>query len=272
MRWLETDLTGDEIESVAGIAHFPLVSLLSATRAMENALTRVREARTTRALETTDQTSLAEFKRFHRLSRGHAPAAGIHERSGLTGPAELYAGPRPGTSLPKGDKTIAETTPPGCPRSAPSNAAVAILRAFDPTKPKLSLGEIARRTGLDKATVNRLLGTLIGCEMIVQDPVSREYWLGLHVLSLGASVPGQHDLQQIAEPILRDISLQTDCLAFLATFGKSGAHCVARSVIDPPVHVQLWNVGETRPLQSGGRAKIAVRSFAPRTASRVPAT
>ncbi|WP_353351276.1 isocitrate lyase/PEP mutase family protein [Aquicoccus sp. SU-CL01552] len=64
MRWLETDLTGDEIESVAGIAHFPLVSLLSATRAMESALTRVREARTTRALDATDQTSLAEFKDF----------------------------------------------------------------------------------------------------------------------------------------------------------------------------------------------------------------
>ena len=64
MRWLETDLSGDEIESVAGIAHFPLVSLLSATRAMENSLNRVREARTTRALDDSDQTSLTDFKHF----------------------------------------------------------------------------------------------------------------------------------------------------------------------------------------------------------------
>jgi len=64
MRWLETDLSGDEIESVAGIAHFPLVSLLSATRAMENTLTKVREARTTRALSESDQTSLLDFKKF----------------------------------------------------------------------------------------------------------------------------------------------------------------------------------------------------------------
>ncbi|WPZ26335.1 isocitrate lyase/PEP mutase family protein [Sulfitobacter pontiacus] len=64
MRWLETDLSGDEIESVAGIAHFPLVSLLSATRAMENSLSRVREARTTRALDERDQTSLTDFKHF----------------------------------------------------------------------------------------------------------------------------------------------------------------------------------------------------------------
>jgi len=64
MRWLESDLSGDEIESVAGIAHFPLVSLLSATRAMENSLTKVRNARTTRVLEQTDQTSLSDFKQF----------------------------------------------------------------------------------------------------------------------------------------------------------------------------------------------------------------
>lgn len=64
MRWLEADLSGDEIESVAGIAHFPLVSLLSATRAMEHCLMKVREARTTRALNIEDQTSLTDFKHF----------------------------------------------------------------------------------------------------------------------------------------------------------------------------------------------------------------
>ena len=64
MRWLESELRGDEIESVAGIAHFPLVTLLSATRAMESSLNRVREARTTRILNETDQMSLPDFKKF----------------------------------------------------------------------------------------------------------------------------------------------------------------------------------------------------------------
>ena len=64
MRWLESDLSGDELEGVAGIAHFPLVSLLSATQAMESALSRVREARTTRVLGEADQKSLQDFKNF----------------------------------------------------------------------------------------------------------------------------------------------------------------------------------------------------------------
>lgn len=64
MRWLESDLSGDELEEIAGIAHFPLVSLLSATQAMESALSRVREARSTRVLADADQKSLHDFKDF----------------------------------------------------------------------------------------------------------------------------------------------------------------------------------------------------------------
>lgn len=64
MRWLESELSGDEVESVAGIAHFPLVSLLSATQAMQSALGAVRQARTTRILASDQMTSLSDFKDF----------------------------------------------------------------------------------------------------------------------------------------------------------------------------------------------------------------
>lgn len=64
MRWLESELSGDEVESVAGIAHFPLVSLLSATQAMQTALGAVRQARTTRILANDQMTSLSDFKDF----------------------------------------------------------------------------------------------------------------------------------------------------------------------------------------------------------------
>lgn len=149
-----------------------------------------------------------------------------------------------------------ETSSKGMPKVRAIERAVAILRAFEPSQPKLSLGEIARKCALDKATTNRILGTLVGCDFIIQDPVSRLYWLSFDVLSLGASVPGQLDLQQIAEPVLRELSLNTKCLAFMATFGNEGAICLARSVNDPPVQVQIWNVGETRPYNQGAGPKL----------------
>ncbi|APE42483.1 hypothetical protein BOO69_02910 [Sulfitobacter alexandrii] len=134
--------------------------------------------------------------------------------------------------------------------------AMMVLRAFRPQHPKMSLTEIAQATGLDKATTTRILGTLMACDMVVHDTVSRRYWLGFDILSLAASVPGQHDLHQIADPILRDVSIRTECLTFLATYGKEGAVCIARAVIDPPVQVQLWNIGEVRPYNQGAGPKL----------------
>lgn len=156
-----------------------------------------------------------------------------------------------------------ENTVSGMPRVRAIERAVAILRVFQPHEPKMTLTQISQATGLDKATVTRILGTLITCEMIAHDPVSRKYWLGFDVLSLAASVPGQHDLHQIADPILRDVSIQTECLTFLATFGKAGAVCIARAVIDPPIQVQLWNIGEVRPYNQGAGPKLLLANMQP---------
>ncbi|WP_372084859.1 oxaloacetate decarboxylase [Tistrella mobilis] len=64
MRWLETDLTPDQIEEVAGIAHYPLVALLTATDAMRRNLAAVRAARSTRINLPVGQTPLGDFKTF----------------------------------------------------------------------------------------------------------------------------------------------------------------------------------------------------------------
>ncbi|WPZ26334.1 IclR family transcriptional regulator [Sulfitobacter pontiacus] len=149
----------------------------------------------------------------------------------------------------------------GMPKVRAIERAVAILRAFHPRHPKMTLTEIAQATSLDKATATRILGTLIACDMVAHDTISRKYWLGFDVLSLAASVPGQHDLHQIADPILRDVSIRTECLTFLATVGKSGAVCVARAVIDPPVQVQLWNIGEVRPYNQGAGPKLLLANM-----------
>ena len=160
-------------------------------------------------------------------------------------------------------ETAQKTPGTGMPKVRAIERAVSVMRSFNPAKPKLTLTEIAKATGLDKATALRILGTLIECDMIVHDPGSRQYWLGFDLLSLAASVPGQHDLRQIAEPILRQVSVETNCLVFLATPGKEGALCVARAVIDPPVQVQLWNIGEVRPYNQGAGPKLLLAHMSP---------
>ena len=61
--WLETDLDKTDIESVAGLAVYPLVSLMSATEAMRQNFARLVEDKSTKNLPQ-PVTSMADFKAF----------------------------------------------------------------------------------------------------------------------------------------------------------------------------------------------------------------
>lgn len=61
--WLETDLTSAQIEEVAGLAVFPLVALVSATRAMQENLAQLAATHSTQGLPRS-VTSMAEFKQL----------------------------------------------------------------------------------------------------------------------------------------------------------------------------------------------------------------
>ncbi len=61
--WLETDLDKAEIESVAGLACYPLVSLMSATEAMRRNFAQLAADKSTRDLPQ-PVTSMADFKTF----------------------------------------------------------------------------------------------------------------------------------------------------------------------------------------------------------------
>lgn len=61
--WLENDLTPQQIESVAGLAVFPLVPLMTATAALQKNLAQLAADKHARALPL-PQTSMAEFKKL----------------------------------------------------------------------------------------------------------------------------------------------------------------------------------------------------------------
>ena len=87
--------------------------------------------------------------------------------------------------------------------------AVRILRAFTPERPWLTLAEIAEAAVVDKATARRMLLTLIGMDLVEQEPIGQRYALGLGVVALGASVPVTVDLRNVAAPHLARCSPPT---------------------------------------------------------------
>jgi IclR family transcriptional regulator, KDG regulon repressor len=76
--------------------------------------------------------------------------------------------------------------------------AARLLKTFTSLDRELGVTELARRLGLGKSTVHRLLATLAAEQLIEQDPASGRYRLGLAVHELGAAVSSATDLHAAA--------------------------------------------------------------------------
>lgn len=73
-----------------------------------------------------------------------------------------------------------------------------VLDCFTPEEPRLGLQTIAKRTGLPKTTVHRLLASLREIGLVVQDGNRDVYRLGLRLLSLGGTVLSDLDVPRHA--------------------------------------------------------------------------
>jgi DNA-binding IclR family transcriptional regulator len=94
--------------------------------------------------------------------------------------------------------------------------ALELLSTFSFQERRLSLSELAARTGIPRATAFRLLSTLEAARFVTK--VGGEYQLGLKCFMLGNVVAADLDLREIARPhlvALRDATRETTQLAIL---------------------------------------------------------
>lgn len=76
-------------------------------------------------------------------------------------------------------------------------------------KPKgISIRELSSELSLPKGTVHRLLSSLAYFGYIRQDPVMKNYSLGLKLLDLGNLVASQIDLRKISEALLHELAMK----------------------------------------------------------------
>lgn len=83
---------------------------------------------------------------------------------------------------------------------------LAVLRAFSQDHPSLTLSEVARLTGLTRATARRLLLTFAALGYVTSD--GRRFELTPRVLDLGYAYLSSVGIGQIAEPFMEALSLQ----------------------------------------------------------------
>ncbi|QMW68197.1 helix-turn-helix domain-containing protein [Mumia sp. ZJ1417] len=81
---------------------------------------------------------------------------------------------------------------------------LAVIRAFDADHARMTLSEVAKQTGLTRATARRFLHTLV--DLGYTDTDGREFWLRPRVLELGYAYLSSISLPEIATPHLKRLT------------------------------------------------------------------
>ena len=136
---------------------------------------------------------------------------------------------------------------------------IAILECFSETRLRLSLRELAGLTGLDKATLLRLLGVLQRARMVHRFD-NGCYAPGPALLHLGMLYRSTFDLAERLQPVLRAVMRQTgETVAFYVRSGDERV-CLYRenTVKEVRHHVE---VGTRIRLADGGSSAHVLLSF-----------
>lgn len=92
---------------------------------------------------------------------------------------------------------------------------IPILEAVASAEDGIGVREIARRTGIDKSAVSRLLRQFEDLQVVDQSEASGRFYVGPRLSSLGAMVRDRRSVWTDAEPILRELSERFDETCYL---------------------------------------------------------
>lgn len=134
-----------------------------------------------------------------------------------------------------------------------------VICAFTRTRPKMTLSEIARTTGMTRATVRRFLLTLVREGYAEKD--EKLFYLKPKVLELGYSALSSMSSLEIIQPVMNELSKTLQESVFAAVLAGEDVIYIARSTSDRLINVSIA-VGSRAPAHavSTGRVLLAAET------------
>lgn len=93
--------------------------------------------------------------------------------------------------------------------------AIGLLKVFSDAQPEWSLADLAQVTKLNKTTAFRLLSALEAEGLIMRNPLSGGYRLGLELVALGGCAMRSNPLRAVSRPHLESLAQESDEAATL---------------------------------------------------------
>jgi IclR family KDG regulon transcriptional repressor len=131
-----------------------------------------------------------------------------------------------------------------------------IIECFSLQKHSIGLSELARLSGLPKATVFRLVETLVKRGYLTKDLEEQTYQIGYKVLYLSHIVLSQLDYRKVSSPFMKKILDDTNqSVTLYIAFNKRERICVERLQSTQGLS-RIVNVGDVFPIDRGAAGKV----------------
>jgi IclR family transcriptional regulator, pca regulon regulatory protein len=131
---------------------------------------------------------------------------------------------------------------------------LAVIQAFSHEAPAMTLSEVARRTGISRATARRILLTLEALGFVRSD--GREFSLSPRVLSLGWSYLSSLSLWEVARPFMEDLSAEMRETCSACTLDLPDIVFVARVPAPRRILMMSLGVGSRLPAYATAMGRV----------------
>ncbi len=131
----------------------------------------------------------------------------------------------------------------------------AVLKGLARIGGSASLTALSTYLNENPAKVHRYLASLIEEELVIQDPETQQYRLGLEAMFIGLSAMRQSDPIRLAEPALIRLRETLEVTSFIAVMGNKGPVIVRFEEPSLPVTVNV-RVGSVLPLLTSATGRV----------------
>jgi DNA-binding IclR family transcriptional regulator len=136
-------------------------------------------------------------------------------------------------------------------------AALGVLEVLGASTEALTLSDLARRLGVSKATVARVVAELVESGYVTRLPGGRTYAADYGVVALAGDVLQRNVLRRRAAPHLHRLAARTRLVCFLGVVWRQQTIVLDRAT-PHLLHEQVMDVGKRAPMHGSSIAKASL--------------
>jgi IclR family acetate operon transcriptional repressor len=140
-------------------------------------------------------------------------------------------------------------------------AALGVLEVLTGCDEAVALSDLARRLGVSKATVARVVAELVESGYVARLPSGRLYRADYGVLALAGDLLKRLGLRQRAAPHLHRLAARTGLLCYLGVLWRGGTLVLDRTA-PLLLHEQVLDIGKRAPMHASSIAR-AILAYLP---------